>query len=135
MDSESVRNFMGYLWYQVEDDIVTIGVNEEGLEEIDEILTVELPQENDKVEAEEVCGSIETNDGPLDIYTPFSGKIVEINSTVIEEPSLIQEDPYGDGWLIKLESSEIHDLDDDEDDEEDEDDDFDEDEESEEDEE
>ncbi len=115
MSSDDIRNFMGYLWYQVEDGVVTIGVNEEGLEELDEITSVELSPENDKVDAEEVCGGIETNDGPMDIYSPVSGKIIEINSAVIEDPDLIQEDPYGEGWLLKIEPDEDIDNEDEDD--------------------
>lgn len=126
--SEQYRNFMGYLWFQKEDNQYTIGVNEEGVEEIEKIRAIDLPAEGEEVEAEVVCGSIETDDGQMDIYSPVSGTIVEINSAVIEDPSLIQEDPY-DGWLFKIESEEEYDEDeDDEDDDEDDDDEDDEDE-------
>lgn len=119
--SGEIRNFMGYLWYQEEDGVVTIGINEEGLEDFEEILSMELPPEGEKVESDVVLGTIETDDGPLDIYSPVSGSVVEINSQVVEDPSLIMEDPLEEGWIIKIEASE--DTEDDEDeDEEDEDD-------------
>jgi glycine cleavage system H protein len=119
--SDQYRNFMGYLWVQREDNIYTIGINEEGLEEITEIESIELPQEKEEVEADAVIGGIETSDGPLDIYSPVSGTIIEINTAVSEDPSIIQEDPY-DAWLVKIESEEdMDDVDDeDEDDEDDE---------------
>jgi len=120
-----VRNFMGYLWVQDEDGIITIGINEDGLADFDEITSVDLPSEQEKVGAEEVCGTVETDDGPLDIYSPVSGTVIEINSAVIDDPSLIQEDPYEEGWLIRIESSEP--LEDDEDEDDDDDDDEDED--------
>ncbi|RYZ84927.1 MAG: glycine cleavage system protein H [Proteobacteria bacterium] len=127
-----VRNFMGYLWVRDEDGIITIGINEDGLADFEEITSVDLPSEQEKVESEEVCGTVETDDGPLDIYSPVTGTVVEINSAVIDDPSLIQEDPYEEGWLIRIESSEPleddeDDDDDDDDDDEDEDDDSDED--------
>ncbi len=117
MSTEQYRNYMGYLWYQKEDNVYTIGINEEGLEEIDKINSVELAQENEEIEADIVCGSVETDDGPLDIYSPVSGKIIEVNSSVIENPESITEDPY-DAWLFKVESDE--DLDEDEEEEDDE---------------
>jgi len=120
--SEKYQNYMGYLWVQKEDNIFTIGINEEGLEEITEIESIELPQENEEIEADVVIGSIETDDGPLDLYSPVSGKIVEINPAVVEDPEVIQEDPY-DAWLVKIESEEDmedSDEDEDEDDEDDE---------------
>lgn len=132
MSANDVRNFMGYLWIQEEDGIVTIGINEEGLADFDEITSVDLPAEHDKVEADEVCGTVETDDGPLDIYSPVSGTVIEVNSAVIDDPTLIQEDPFEEGWLIRVEASEDldedEDEDDDDDDDEDEDDDADEDE-------
>ena len=113
--SDQYRNFMGYLWVQREDNVYTIGINEEGLEEITEIESIELPQEQEEVEADVVVGSVETSDGPLDIYTPVSGKIIEINPAVIEDANIIMEDPY-DAWLIKIESEEDMDEVDDEED-------------------
>jgi glycine cleavage system H protein len=129
MASNDVRNFMGYMWIQEEDGIITIGINEEGLADFEEITSVDLPAENDKVEADEVCGTVETDDGPLDIYSPVSGTVLEVNSAVIDDPTLIQEDPFEEGWLIRVEASEA--LEDDEDEEDDDDDDEDEDDEEE----
>lgn len=122
MSSNDVRNFMGYMWIQEEDGIITIGINEEGLADFEEITSVDLPAENDKVEADEVCGTVETDDGPLDIYSPVSGTVLEVNSAVIDDPTLIQEDPFEEGWLIRVEASEdLDDEDEDEDDDDDED--------------
>lgn len=120
--SDEIRNFMGYLWYKEEGGIITIGINEEGLEDFDEITSVELPPEGEKIEADVVLGTIETDDGPLDIYSPVDGKVLEINTQVVEEPALIQEDPYEEGWLIQIEASESSDDDEDSDDDDDEDD-------------
>jgi glycine cleavage system H protein len=127
MAANDVRNFMGYLWVQEEDGIITIGINEEGLADFDSISSVDLPAEQDKVDADEVCGTVETDDGPLDIYSPVSGTVIEINSAVIDEPSLIIEDPFEEGWLIRIEASELSDDDDEDDDDDDDDDDEDED--------
>ncbi len=117
MAADDVRNFMGYMWVRQEDGIITIGINEDGLEDFEEISSVELPAEQEKVEAEVVIGTLETDDGPLDIYSPVAGTVIEINSQVIDEPSLIIEDPYEEGWLIRIEADE--DLDEDEDEDED----------------
>lgn len=124
--SDQYRNFMGYLWVQKEDNVYTIGINEDGLEDFDKIESVELPAENEGVEADVACGTLETDQGTVDIYSPVSGTVIEVNASVVEEPSLIQDDPY-DGWLIKIESDEELDSAED-DDEEDDDDDDDEDE-------
>lgn len=121
MANDDVRNFMGYLWVKEEDGIITIGINEEGLQDFDEISSVDLPAEQEAVDADVVIGTIETNDGPLDIYSPVSGTVVEINQQVIDDPTLIQEDPMDEGWLVRIETDE--DLDDEDEDEDDEDDD------------
>lgn len=119
-----VKNFMGYLWYKQEENVITIGINEDSLEDFDEITSVELPAEGEQVEEDVAFATVETNDGPLDIYTPAGGTILEINSQVVDEPSLIQEDPYEEGWLVRIEVEEDDDEDEDEDvDEDDEDDD------------
>ena len=124
--SENYQNFMGYLWMQKENDVYTIGINEEGLQEITEINSIELPSDGEEVDADVVIGSIETDDGTMDIYSPVSGKVIEVNSAVLEDPSIIQEDPL-DAWLVKIESEEelededADEEDDDDDDEEDED--------------
>lgn len=121
MSSDEYRNFMGYLWFQKEDNIYTIGVNEEGLDEIENINSLDLPREGEAIEAEVVCGSIETDDGPMDIYSPVSGTVVEVNSTVVEDPTQIQDDPY-DSWLLKIESKDDYEGDDEDEEEDDEDD-------------
>jgi glycine cleavage system H protein len=114
--SDNHQNFMGYMWVQKEDNVYTIGINEDGIEEITEINSVEMPNDGETVDSDVVIGTIETDDGTLDIYSPVSGKVIEVNAAVIEEPSLIQEDPY-DSWLVKIESED--DLDEDEDDDDD----------------
>ena len=126
--AEQYRTFMDYLWVQKEDNVYTIGLTEDALDEIESISSVDLPPESEVVESEVVLGSVETDNGPLDLYSPVSGTVVEINSTVVEDPSLIQDDPY-DAWLLKIESDdeladdeEEDDEDEDEDDEDEEDD-------------
>ncbi len=113
------RNYMGSMWMQNDDGVITIGINEEALEDFDEISSVDLSPEGEKVEAEAVIGTIETSDGPLDIYSPVDGEILEINAQVVEDPTIIMEDPYEEGWLVKIEAEAV--SEDDEDEEEDED--------------
>jgi glycine cleavage system H protein len=132
--SGDVKNFNHHMWYQEADGIITIGINEEGLADITEITSIDLPPEQEKVEEDVAIGTIETDDGPLDIYSPVEGTVIEVNSQVSEDPSIIQDDPYEEGWLLRIEPSEELADDDDEDadeDEDDEDDDLDEDEEDE----
>ena len=108
--SEEFIPYMGYEWLQIEGDSVTIGISEEGLSEITEITTVNLPAENEEVSPDEICGEIETPEGPLNLYCPVEGRVVEINAAVVENPKLIFEDSYGDGWLFRVEAHDPDDL-------------------------
>lgn len=129
--SDHVKNFNHHLWYTESEGIITIGINDEGLADITEINSVDLPPEQEKVDSDLAFGSIETDDGTLDLFSPIEGTIIEVNSQVLEDPSIIMEDPYEEGWLVRIEADgEIEDVE--EDDEDDDDDDFDEDEEDEE---
>ncbi len=115
--SDDIKNFSHHMWYREEDGIITIGINDEGLSEITEITSIDLPPEQEKVEEDVAIGVIETDDGPLNIYSPVEGTVIEVNASVIDEPSLIQEDPYEEGWLLRIEAT--ADLDEDEDEEDD----------------
>jgi glycine cleavage system H protein len=103
--------FLGYEWLQVEDGSVTVGISEEGLEELTEVSAINLPAEGEEVNPDEVCGEVETESGPLNLYSPVEGKVVEINAAVVENPQLLFEDPYGDGWLFRVEATDPDDLD------------------------
>ncbi len=125
--SEDVKNYNHHMWYRLEDGIITIGINEEGLADITEITSVDLPPEQEKVEEDVAIGVIETDDGPLNIYSPVAGTVIEINAAVLEEPSVIQEDPFEEGWLLRIEATEEIDEEDEDEEDEDEDDEDDED--------
>jgi glycine cleavage system H protein len=120
--SENVKNFMHYLWYSEQDGVITIGINEDGLEDITEINSIDLPQEQDEIDADSPIGTLDSDDGQLDIFSPVKGTVIEVNSQVLENPEIILEDSYEEGWLLRIETTEEledEDLDDDEDDEDD----------------
>lgn len=114
-----IKNFMGSFWVQNNDGIVTLGLNEEALADFDEVLSFDLPSEQDQVEFEEICGSIDTSDGPLDIYSPVSGTVIEVNSAIVEDPALLFDDPTGEGWILKFSAEEDEEYDEDDEDEDD----------------
>lgn len=127
MADGQLKNFMGQFWLLEEDGVITMGLNEEALNDFDSIESVQFPSEGEAYFEDEVCGQIETSDGEIELYVPKDASVLEVNSSVVDDPSLIMEDPLGEGWLIKFELSD--DVEEDEDDEEDDedDDDFDED--------
>lgn len=120
------KNFQGHMWYLKEDNIYTVGINEDALENFEEITSLELPNENEAVDPDTGCGNLETDTEPLELFSPVTGTVIEVNSTVQEDPTLIQDDPY-DSWLFKVESEEEVADDDEEDDEDEDEDDEDED--------
>lgn len=113
--SDNIKNFMHYMWYREEDGIITIGINEQGLEDITEITSIDLPPEQEEIDAESPIGTLDSDDGSLDICSPVKGTVVEVNTEVLDNPEIILEDPYEEGWLLRIESAE--DLDDEEEDE------------------
>ena len=117
-----IKNYNHHMWYQEDDGIITIGINEEGLADITEITSLDLPPEQEKVEPDVAIGTIETDDGPLEIFSPVEGIVIEVNANVLEDPSVIQEDGYEEGWLLRIEATAEIDEDEEEDDEEEDDD-------------
>ena len=111
MDLENkIITFMENLWVSIEDSVITIGVLESGLEDATEIYNVDLPAENSEVEGEEICGEVHTDDGPINLYSPVAGTVLEINPTVIANPKILFEDSEGDCWLFKVEANEEEEI-------------------------
>lgn len=108
--TDELITFLGYEWVLQEDGLLIVGINDAGLEEFTEINAVSLPSENEDVHPDEVCGELDTDQGPLNLYSPVAGVVVEINEAVRENPSLIIDEPYGDGWLFKVEPNSASDV-------------------------
>lgn len=114
--SDQIKNFNHFQWYKIEDGIITIGINEDALEDITEITLIDIPPEQEKVESDVAFGSLETDDGTLDLMTPFAGTIIEVNTAAVEDPQMVIDDPYEEGWLVRIEVTEDLDEDPEEDD-------------------
>lgn len=83
--------------------IVTVGITQHAADALGEIVYLELSSgEGDTVEAGEACGEVESTKSVSDLYSPVSGEITAINSAVIDEPKVINDDPYGEGWIFKV---------------------------------
>jgi glycine cleavage system H protein len=90
---------------------VVAGITEFIQRELGEISFLELPQENMKVTQTEVIGSVESIKGITEIYSPVSGTIVEINELLLDDPSIINDDSYGDGWIMVIEMEDPSEMD------------------------
>ncbi len=79
-----------------------IGLTEVGQLTLGEILDLELPEEGDELEREEAFGSVESSRGVVDLISPITGKVIAINEEILDSPDIINEDPYDEGWLLKV---------------------------------
>ena len=89
-------------WVHVEGDLCTLGITEYAQEELGEIVFVELPDVGQSFNVTDEVGTIESVKAVAEVYTPVSGDVAEVNSALEEEPELVNDDPHGDGWLVKL---------------------------------
>jgi glycine cleavage system H protein len=97
-------------WVRVEGDTCVLGITQYAQEELGEIVFVELPEVGDSFSATDEVGTIESVKAVAEVYTPVAGEVVDVNSALEDEPELVNDDPHGDGWLIKLKVSDKGDL-------------------------
>lgn len=99
-------------WIKIEDgNIALIGITEFAQSELGDIVFIEVETVDEELEANEVFGTIEAVKTVSDLFLPVNGKVIEFNEKLNDEPELVNSDPYGDGWIIKVEISDLTDLD------------------------
>lgn len=98
-------------WVKVDGNVATIGVTDYAQGELGDIVFVELPHVGDAVTQMGTFGTIEAVKAVSDMYAPVSGKVVEINSALDDDPMAVNRDPYGDGWMVRIELSDPSELD------------------------
>ncbi|HXW83497.1 MAG TPA: glycine cleavage system protein GcvH [Candidatus Binataceae bacterium] len=99
-------------WVATEDSVATIGVTDHAQDQLGEIVFVELPEVGEKISKDDPFGVVESVKAVSDIYAPISGTVIEVNEGLPESPEMVNEDPYGDGWLIKVKMNDPSDLED-----------------------
>jgi glycine cleavage system H protein len=99
-------------WVSTEDTVATIGITDHAQDQLGEIVYIELPAVGDKVSKDDPFGVVESVKAVSDIYAPVTGTVIEINEDLPESPETVNEDPYGDGWLIKVKITDMSDLED-----------------------
>ena len=97
-------------WISVDDDIGTVGITNHAQSQLGDIVFVELPEVGSTVEAGDEAGVVESVKAASDLFTPVSGKIVEVNEALDAEPSLANSDPTGNGWFFKIKLSDADEL-------------------------
>ena len=96
-------------WVRIEGDTATFGVTDHAQEALGDIVFVELPEVGRNVDAGEAYGVVESVKAVSDVYAPVAGEVIEINEALEGEPDLVNSDPYGTGWIIKVKISENND--------------------------
>jgi glycine cleavage system H protein len=107
---EDLQYTKSHEWVRTEDDTATIGITDHAQDELGDVVFVELPGEGDTFDAGESFGTVESVKAVSDLYTPVGGEVVEVNSSLEDAPEKINEDPYGEGWIIKLRTSDTAEL-------------------------
>ncbi|BAN90092.1 glycine cleavage system protein GcvH [Aeropyrum camini] len=89
-------------WARLEDGIATVGITDFAQKELKDVVGVELPEKGRKVRKGEAVATVESIKATADIYAPLSGEIVDVNEKLLDQPELINDDPYGEGWIFKI---------------------------------
>ena len=108
---EDRRYLESHEWAASEDTIVRVGISDFAQDELGDVVFVELPMEGDAVTAGEAFGVVESIKAVSDIYAPVSGDVIAVNEALFDQPELVNEDPYGDGWMIEIDASSLDALD------------------------
>lgn len=95
----------------VDNGVVTVGITDHAQEQLGDLVFVELPEAGMTIEAKGECAVVESVKAASDIYSPVSGEVVEVNEALADSPELINDDPYGDGWIFKIRMIDEGDLD------------------------
>ena len=107
---EDLQYTRSHEWVRTEDDTATIGITDYAQEELGDIVYIELPEQDDTFDAGDSFGTVESVKAVSDLYTPVGGEVVEVNDALDDSPEKINEDPYGDGWIVKLRVSDEGEL-------------------------
>ena len=97
---QNLRYNTSHEWVLLEGDVATIGISDHAQEELTDVVFVELPPVGKTVDAGDPTAVVESVKAASDIYAPIAGEVVEVNDAVEADPSLVNTDPYGDGWLV-----------------------------------
>lgn len=99
---EDLKYTKEHEWVRVENDVATVGITDYAQGELGDIVFVELPKVGTKVEQMKPFGVIEAVKAVSDIFSPLSGEVIEVNGRLESEAGIINKDPYGEGWIIKI---------------------------------
>ncbi|MGQ7868259.1 glycine cleavage system protein GcvH [Sunxiuqinia sp. sy24] len=109
---ENLKYTKEHEWVRVEENVVYVGITDFAQGELGDIVFVEVETEGEELDKAETFGTVEAVKTVSDLFMPVGGKVLEFNTELEDEPELINKDPYGKGWLVKIEVTDTTDLDD-----------------------
>mgnify|MGYP003965466465 FL=1 len=107
---EELKYTKDHEWLRVEEDNVYVGITAFAQGELGDIVFVDIDTEGEELEKEEVFGSVEAVKTVSDLFMPINGEVLAFNEKLEDEPELINSDPYGEGWIIKISASDVSEL-------------------------
>lgn len=99
---DELRYHPGHAWARAEAGVATVGISDHAQKELGDVVYLELPDVGRKLKVGEVFGSIESSKSVSELISPVAGEVVEINARLENSPELINDDPYGEGWMIRV---------------------------------
>ena len=109
---ENLKYTKDHEWISINGDTVTVGITEFAQGELGDIVYVEIETEGEELSKEEIFGSVEAVKTVSDLFMPVSGEVIEFNEELEANPALVNSDPYGKGWMVKIKISDTSELDD-----------------------
>jgi len=107
---EELKYTKEHEWLRIEGNIATIGITDYAQGELGDIVFIELPAVGDEIKCTETLGTIEAVKAVSDMFSPLTGKVTEVNSALEDDPAVINSDPYGAGWMVKVEVADVGEL-------------------------
>ncbi len=111
MNLKKLKYTKDHEWVRVEGDIAYVGITDFAQGELGDIVYVEIETLNEEIEMGDVFGTVEAVKTVSDLFMPISGEVIELNEKLESEPELVNSDPYGDGWMVKIKIDNISQLD------------------------
>jgi glycine cleavage system H protein len=108
---EDNRYAKSHEYVHLEGDVATIGITDYAQKELGDVVFVELPQVGSQLDAADELGSIESVKAVSELFSPVSGEVVEVNEALADNPALVNTDPWGDGWMIRIRVSDPTEVD------------------------
>jgi len=110
VNPDDLHYALSHEWVRVEGETGTIGITDHAQKELGEIVYLEMPEVGHVFNAGDEFGTVESVKAVSELFTPVSGEVVEVNKTAVQEPGIVNDDPFGDGWLIKVKLSTDEDV-------------------------